>query len=359
MIAHIKSTNIIEWWLKGLSYLIPVSLRRMLQSIPDRITIEFRDEQAIIKHYAGGSTSPANEKLFPLDAKLHKASVVQWLNEYSDSKTEFVLLIPEDIILRKNLVLPAAAATNLRQVLGFEMERKTPFSPDQAYFDFTITGHDKSTNKLNTVLFIAPRDRVDPYLNMVRGWSVSLDAIRPILEPPSDITINLLSLDSRPDLPGDTSKLTLLLASLAFILFIALLYVPLIEQEQYVNVLEAEIDKSRKAALKLQNLKDERDTILDQVFFLADRRADEISSIELLNEITRIIPDDTWLTRLVMKKGEIQIQGESDNASTLIQTIESSDFFSDVEFRSPVTQNKVTKKEKFYVSAKFLSGQNT
>jgi general secretion pathway protein L len=250
-------------------------------------------------------------------------------------------------------------ATNLRQVLGFEMERKTPFSPDQVYFDFTITGRDKSINKLNIMLFIAPRDRVDLYLNKIREWGIALDAIKPILEPAADITINLLSLESRPDLNGDTSKLTLLLATLAFILFITVLYVPLIEQEQYVDVLETRIDKSRKNALKMQTLKDERDAILDQVFFLANKRADEISSIELFNEITRIIPDDTWLTRLVMKKGEIQLQGESDNASALIQTIESSDFFSDVEFRSPVTQNKVTKKEKFYVSAKFLSGQNT
>jgi general secretion pathway protein L len=359
MIAHIKSINIIEWWLKGLSYLIPVSLRRMLRSIPDRITIEFRNEQAIFTHYAGGTTLPTNEKLFTLDAKLHKSSVVQWLNRYRDNNTEFVLLIPEDIILRKNLVLPAAVATNLRQVLGFEMERKTPFSPNQVYFDFAITGRDKNTNKLNIMLYIAPRERVDLHLNMIREWGIALDAIRPILEPTADITINLLSLESRPDLNGDTSKLTLLLATLAFILFITVLYVPLIEQEQHVDVLEARIDKSRKTALKMQTLKDERDAILEQVFFLANKRADEISSIELFNEITRIIPDDTWLTRLVMKKGEIQLQGESDNASALIQTIESSDFFSNVEFRSPVTQNKVTKKEKFYVSAKFPSGKNT
>ena len=353
MIAHIRTMNYIGWWSRGLSYLVPASLRRLFQSVPERITIEFEDRRVIFRHYTEETTRPAAEQTFVLDDTLQKTAIIQWLRDCNAHDTEVLLLIPEPLVLRKNLALPAVARANLRQVLGFEMERRTPFTPDQTYFDFTITGHDKNTNKLNTILIIAPRDRVDPQLDIIRNWGIVPDAIRPSQEHAEGEKINLLSPDARPEQPGDTNRLTLLLVCLVFILLLAVLYIPLSTLEQDVDKLVAEAGQSRKAVQELQALRQERDTLLKQINFLAVKRTSEISSIELLNEITRILPDDTWLTRLVIKDDEIQIQGESDNASALIQTIESSAFFSDVEFGSPVTQNNATKKEKFYISAKF------
>jgi len=62
-----------------------------------------------------------------------------------------------------------------------------------------------------------------------------------------------------------------------------------------------------------------------------------------------------YLWQLVIKNEELQIQGESSNASSLIQIVESSGRFSGAQFRSPVTQNNVSGKDKFHLSAKLIT----
>jgi len=112
--------------------------------------------------------------------------------------------------------------------------------------------------------------------------------------------------------------------------------------------LNAKIEKATNTSIK--------EKLLEQSHFLENKRINEMSSIKLIDEVTQIIPDDTWLTRFVLKSGELQLQGESSNASSLIQTLESSNYFTDVQFRSPVTQNKISKKDKFHLSARFTRG---
>ena len=71
----------------------------------------------------------------------------------------------------------------------------------------------------------------------------------------------------------------------------------------------------------------------------------------MINELTQLLPDNTWLSRLIIRNGELQIHGESDAAISIIQLLEDSSMFNDAQFRSPLTQNSITRKDKFHVSA--------
>jgi len=74
--------------------------------------------------------------------------------------------------------------------------------------------------------------------------------------------------------------------------------------------------------------------------------------IKIIDELTQLVPDDTWLTRFSILKGEIQLQGESNTASSMIPVIESSNNFTEARFRSPVTRNNISNKDKFNLTAK-------
>ena len=62
------------------------------------------------------------------------------------------------------------------------------------------------------------------------------------------------------------------------------------------------------------------------------------------------MPDDTWLTRIDIRGNEIQIQGESSTAATLIGLLDGSELFKNPQFRSPVTQVPRTERERFHLS---------
>ena len=347
-----------QWWVRGLLYLLPPSLRRAMQVTPDRITIDFKGQQVKIKRYTEGLTAPVEEKRFQSAGnELQKTAALQWLKDKSEADAEIILLVPKKMVLEKSLMLPGAAEENLRQVLGFEMDRKTPFTPDKVYYDYSIVDRDKEGQQIQVELYLTLREQIDPLLKEIRSWDIALQAIGITDGESHNYTLNLLDPEERPVQKDKANRTVLALAVLAFVLFIAVLWVPVIKNDQRLSNLEAELVESRNVAMRVQTLREERDTIIEKTRFLAAQRADQITTVELLNELTRIIPDNTWLTRLVINAGEIHIQGESEAASSLIQALESSDLFVDAKFTSPIRKNNATNKDRFHVSARLKTEQ--
>jgi general secretion pathway protein L len=350
MLAQIR--YVIDWWLQGLSYFCPSSLKRSLGLSPDKLTIEFNEDHVVLKRYSIDSKEPLEIQSFVETDDLQRLSVLKWLHEHQEKHAKIILLVSEKIFLQKTLSFPSVVESDLRVALGFELNRRTPFSQDQAYYDHRIVEHDKQANKLQIELFVVPRQSVDSLLSLLNEWDITVDALRPASDQVDEIEINLLPEDQDGNSRKSSDYLTLFLATTAFALFLAVLYVPLVQQEQQIESVENEVKINRKVAIELQKSIDEKQDIVEQINFLENKHKNTLRSIELFNEITGIIPDDTWLTRLIIKNQELQIQGESSNASSLIQIIESSERFLDAQFRSPVTQNNVSGKDKFHLSAK-------
>lgn len=62
--------------------------------------------------------------------------------------------------------------------------------------------------------------------------------------------------------------------------------------------------------------------------------------MQVLKELSRILPKDTYVTRFSIKKNTIEIQGFSKSASRLIETIENSKLFSNAAFKGSVVNKK-------------------
>jgi general secretion pathway protein L len=342
----------INWWLQGLSYFCPASLKRLLGLSPDNLTIEFNEDHIVLKRYSIDSREPLETQSFVKTDNLQRISVLKWLHEQQNKHAKITLVISEKIVMKKILFFPSAAKSNLRQVLGFELNRRTPFSQDQAYYDHRVVEHDKQANKLQIELFVVPRQSVDLLLSSLNKWEITVDALRTASDKGDEIEINLLPEGKDGNSNKNSDYVTLFLATTAFALFLTALYVPLVQQEQQIESLENNVKMKRGVAIELQKARDDKQGIIEQINFLDYKHKNTLRSIELFNEITGIIPDDTWLTRLIIKNGELQIQGESSNASSLVQIFESSERFLDAQFRSPVTQNNVSGRDKFHLSAK-------
>lgn len=80
------------------------------------------------------------------------------------------------------------------------------------------------------------------------------------------------------------------------------------------------------------------------------RRSDNRRFVEVLNEVTRLLPDDTWLFRMRVFAGDVQTFGYSPAASTLIGTIEESDLFKNAQFRAPMTRDPRVDADRFHIA---------
>lgn len=62
------------------------------------------------------------------------------------------------------------------------------------------------------------------------------------------------------------------------------------------------------------------------------------SQLQILKELTTIIPSKVWLTNYLCSEGKVDIGGHADSASPLIPLLEGSPLFRNVQFDSPITK---------------------
>ncbi|MBI4654629.1 MAG: PilN domain-containing protein [Nitrospirae bacterium] len=85
-------------------------------------------------------------------------------------KAEITLSIPKKWVVIKKVELPITAKENLKRVMSYEMDRLTPFSSEEALYDFRIL---KEDDKNIIILLVAVRaDLANKYMDLLRGKGI-------------------------------------------------------------------------------------------------------------------------------------------------------------------------------------------
>ncbi len=111
--------------------------------------------------------------------------------------------LPASQVLRKTITLPAAVEENLLQALAYDLDRHTPFKPDEVYFDAIVVGRDPAKKEIRVDWAAALKTVVDQARRRAESWGAAVVAVTP--ESPSSAaalagtTLNLLPAGERPD----------------------------------------------------------------------------------------------------------------------------------------------------------------
>lgn len=107
-----------------------------------------------------------------------------------------------------------------------------------------------------------------------------------------------------------------------------------------LQFLLAEVNKKKPAVAAIENLKKEREKVLQEIAEFEKLSSREAKKIEILRELTQILPPTVWLWNLKATGREIEISGFADSASDLIPLLDRSQLFEKVEFLAPVTKER-------------------
>jgi general secretion pathway protein L len=267
---------------------------------------------------------------------------------------ELSLQIPESRVLRKVVSLPLAAEENLRQVLGYAMDRETPFRAEQVYYDFRIVDRDRATKRLRVELVVVPRAELDEVLDRLAGLGLYPDLAAPAAGDLEESPLNLLPPERRRDRAPTWKVLNTALAVAAGVLLLVAVALPLWQRRQAVSWIESRVAEVKNEARAVEDLRRQIDGLAADARFLADRKRSSPVTISVLAELSRVLPDDTWLYQFEINGTELLVQGESTTSSAVIGLVEASPLFRNAAFRSPVTQNRVTGAERFNLSAEVV-----
>ena len=153
----------VNWWVKGLIYLCPAPLRRLMRAGRGLLAIEFQEARVLLKRYSESPEAAPETREFSPDDEIGRSAALDWLGGQGQRRRNIVLAVPGNLLLQRKLVLPGAAAANLRQVLAFEMNRRTPFSAEQVYFDYRL-GRPTRPTRFTSRSTLRPKNRSTPGL---------------------------------------------------------------------------------------------------------------------------------------------------------------------------------------------------
>ena len=347
----------LAWWLGELAGLVDVLTggrltrhRVVLIATAKNSQMTFRlranGSERILGHCAEQAAALAPD----LAANIAKAS---------DKPLSVTLECSADRALIRDIGLPAAAENTLDDVLAFEISRQTPFRVDQVFWGHGGVTRDATSKRLSVRLAVIPKAALEADIDRLTRWGLAPQSI--ILAGSAgkvgdaDLRIAIIGSTTGGDRrPGPLARPRLAVLVAAIVIAGAVL--PVYLKSRAKADLERRIEAVREDAAAAAELRRKLARAMGHSARLQNQKHSRPVITAVVNEVARILPDDSWLDRLEIRDFDLQIHGTSPQATRLIGLFESSPYFSDVRFRAPVTRDERAGAERFAISATLAAG---
>jgi len=256
------------------------------------------------------------------------------------------LSLPREWVVTRNLSLPSQASNNLRQVIGYEIDRFTPFQGDQVYYGYRLTEHQAKPGRITVELALCRREPLQAWLKRMQQVGAPVDRV---FWPEAWPEANLLTEGEMPRSRSGLLGIDNLLIFLLMALVAAALVGPLWQRTKVLDGLEKELVLLKGRAKEVDSLREAIEQAHQGSMAVLERKATQSAMTDLLRELTDRLPDGTWVENLEFQGKEVQIRGESTHSAALIGLLEQAAAFSGVSFRSPVSQVPNTDRERFHI----------
>ena len=354
------------WWARELRAAMPAAVRASLARRRARPVLAFDATVATLWRPvpANGDLRMAEAVRIALDgdpqsvAASGRAALAP-LFDASGAAPRVLVVVPPRAALRKTLALPAALEDHLHQSLAYDLDRHTPFKADELYFDAVIVDRDAARNMLRVDLAAARRSIVDTVVRQAESFGVRVIGV--VVDPPASVAssrLNLLPEDRRIADAGWARWQVIVPALLLAAGALAALYVPIWQAREGAIELHRLADQARVHATASDALRSELERRVGEYNFALERKYAFPGAVQVLDDVTHILPDDTWLTQFELhavrgKDGqrELALRGESANAGRLVSLLEDSQFLTQAAPRSPTTKIQPGPGEIFDVGA--------
>ncbi len=343
-----------RWWLNELRQSLPAPWQQKLQHALRRVTFVLAGDSLIVGVDENRLHRSLDSIAINQDAALQQQRLSSLLAQHELSESPRFLLLERDAILSKEMILPMATESNLAQVLTFEMDRQTPFRASDVYFGWKIRERNAATGQITLELFVVPRKQVDKAIHYLSSRGLSPAGVD-VLEDGKTMGLNLLPAAQKVREVNRKMRLNLVLAGAVVVLLALLMTQSLYLRSHQVVELETAIAEVRDEARLVQRIKEQISDTSEAAGFLSVRRDAAPLAIELLADVTRLLPEDTYLDRLVINRTGVQMQGKSRNAQRLIELVNQSELLDDAAFRGSTRLDARTGLEIFEINAK-ISG---
>lgn len=260
--------------------------------------------------------------------------------------------VPFASCFERRVELPEAARGDIDRILALELERTTPFRLKDVYTAHLVDEARTSNGLIGVSQLIIQRDTVDPALAELRALGMQVSGVDCWSEDGTRaLPVDFLPRDPARQGEGGASRLPAWLAVLALALSGTALYSASSRYEAALASLKVETEAARAKAQSSRQALDTSEAARRDVEAMTKIKAARVPAVEILDTLTRLIPDTAWVSDYRIEGDRLEFSGEAESAAPLVSIIENSELFSDASFTAPVTREDRRGRERFSLSA--------
>ena len=282
------------------------------------------------------------------------------------ARPKVVIALPPKQVMRKTLVLPAAVEENLLQALSYDLDRHTPFRPEQVYFDAVVIDRKAASKTIGVDWVAALKTAVDGARRQIEDWGGVAVAVVPgplSTRVTRATRLNLIPHEARPQSMLWRRWQLWAPAAVLVVGVLAVLLVPLLQKREYAIALNKQTETAREQAEASDALRTQLERQQGDYNYALTKKYAYPGAVQIIDDITKLLPDDTWITQLELRSAlrgkdnvrELTLRGESANAGALISTLEESKLVEQAALQSPTTKLQPGPGEVFVLGSRLHS----
>jgi len=318
-------SGFVTWWLARIAELAPTGWRVRMAGLRSGVVVEMDASGEVTAFlHRNGCTEPVT------------------LGAAARGRKENPVIIrpPADAILVKRHIVPTASRSDLQQLLRHEIARITPFTAKELLWRWDGRARPGDRGRTDVLLTMVPKSAIAPALDAVVAAGLKPDFIETDHGP-------LQATGDGETRTAPARGLVWVTAALALIA----LFLPFGQQIVDLHRTDAAIEALRPVVSQAEALRHDiassdpgRDVLARELMRSGDL-------LQILATVTRILPDDTYLTDFALREREITVGGRSVSAPRLITALSSDSAVHNAAFAAPVTRVQGANDDSFSIKA--------
>jgi general secretion pathway protein L len=343
-----EAGDFMNWWLGELSVVVPQRVQQALKPASRTIAVFVDGDKISLERIEAGAAEQIGSFTFGDDKfGMPSSDLSRIVAAYPAARWRWGLYLGNDVVLKDVLRLPSAARENYFEAVEFQLDRQTPFQRTEVYFDCRPVASLSGSESFAVEYVVAPRPPIDAVIRRLTAMGVPLDFATAI----SDRRANqpLFNLLPDHDLPhrNRSHRLTTVLAALVVLLGCSAVYLSLDNDRRHAAALGLQVEELKKEARATALLRDALATEDRNINAVLDLKRDHTSVSQVLNDLSALLPDDTWVSRFSYNGGKAQIVVHAPESASVVGLIEGSEQFVGAKMMTAVRRLKNENRERF------------
>ncbi len=270
-----------------------------------------------------------------------------WLKVPPTSTTQGILLTDDGVLLRE-LSLPPLSERDIAAAVAMDVQYATPFPSGDTHYGYSTRRSSHGQRQIEIAitrqsLLTELHNQYPQHALFARGQHGA---------------IPLQHGGHSPQGVWYQSPLTLSLSALLILTLIAWVISPTLLLRAESMAYEAALAKLNRTAAPLLQKREELSTLQQQLESIRAFDKEHPAPQPLLEQLSAHIPDSTWISQLTLRRDQLTLEGNSDNAIAIVSLLEKIPELKEVRLGASINRDPRNGRETFQILARVQPTQN-